>query len=299
MLDLLQTSYRRTGRTRCLFPQPRQLGVTLRMKLSPNNLMMRNFPRLPPMRWERYSGRRYQGSRKVSSVPNQEEITTCSLIMRKVPIVKFVRNRKTTKTRPKRRGKPKMRVDGIAPSTKLGDLVTADHNFLNVENESRCGRKRRSNRARWIHKLNSELSDEDRKTMSCLQRFILSITEAGNQFTQTIPNTWYCGTMHSPQRGRGAQHPRPEQQDHGVSKFTADWAPTQQTMMMKPGCNKVHCLLEIYLALKVSGQQQWRYVTGRWCFQGGQFPRGRCSSEVRFTWKIWRKYEVNIWSLPS
>ena len=46
------TIYRRTGRTRCLFPQPRQLGVTLRMKLSQNNLMMRNFPWLPPMWWE-------------------------------------------------------------------------------------------------------------------------------------------------------------------------------------------------------------------------------------------------------
>ena len=48
---------------------------------------------------------------------------------------------KTTKTRTKRRGKPKKSVDGIAPSTKFGDLVTADHKILNVENESRCGRK--------------------------------------------------------------------------------------------------------------------------------------------------------------
>ena len=43
-----------------LIPQPRQLGVTLRMKLSQNNLVMRNFPWLPPMWWEKYSGRRYQ-----------------------------------------------------------------------------------------------------------------------------------------------------------------------------------------------------------------------------------------------
>ena len=28
---------------------------------------------------------------------------------------------------------------GIAPSTKFGNLITADHKILNVENESRCG----------------------------------------------------------------------------------------------------------------------------------------------------------------
>ena len=32
--------------------------------------------------------------RKVSSVPNQEESTMCSLIMRKTPIVRFVRRQK-------------------------------------------------------------------------------------------------------------------------------------------------------------------------------------------------------------
>ena len=103
--------------------------------------------------------------------------------------------------------------------------------------------------------------------------------------------------MHLPQRGRGAQHPDPSSGPRCL-KISSDWAPKQQTMMMKPGSNKLHRLLEIYLALKVSGQQQWRYVTGRWCFWGGHFPRGRCSSEVRFTWKIWRKYEVHFWSLP-
>ena len=40
MLDLLEMH----------LPQLRQPGATLRMKLSKNSLMMRNFPRLPPMR---------------------------------------------------------------------------------------------------------------------------------------------------------------------------------------------------------------------------------------------------------
>ena len=30
-------------------------------------------------------------------------------------------------------------MDGIAPSTKYGDLISTDHKILNVENESRCG----------------------------------------------------------------------------------------------------------------------------------------------------------------
>ena len=68
-------------------PQLRPLEVTLSMKLSKDNILMRNFLRLSPMR-ETYSGKRYQ------------------------------------------------------------DLITADNKILMVENESRCGRKKRSDRAR-------------------------------------------------------------------------------------------------------------------------------------------------------
>ena len=32
-------------------------------------------------------------------------------------------------------------MHGIAPKTKFGDLITADHKILNVENESRGGHK--------------------------------------------------------------------------------------------------------------------------------------------------------------
>ena len=49
--------------------------------------------------------------------------------------------KKTKTTRARCRIKPEMRVDGIAPSTQFGDLITADHKILNVENKSSCGHK--------------------------------------------------------------------------------------------------------------------------------------------------------------
>ena len=44
---------------------------------------------------------------------------------------------KTKTTRAMCRIKSKKRVDGIAISTKIGDLITADDKIQNVENESR------------------------------------------------------------------------------------------------------------------------------------------------------------------
>ena len=61
-------------------------------------------------------------ARNVSSVSQQEETTICSLIIREIP-------------------KPKKRVDGRPFSTKFGDLITADHKILNVENELSSGHK--------------------------------------------------------------------------------------------------------------------------------------------------------------
>ena len=49
--------------------------------------------------------------------------------------------KKTKTARARCKIKPKMRVDVIALSAKFGDLITADHIILNVENESMCGRK--------------------------------------------------------------------------------------------------------------------------------------------------------------
>ena len=48
---------------------------------------------------------------------------------------------KTKTTRARCGIKPKKRVYGTAPPTKFGDLITADHKILNVENESRDGHK--------------------------------------------------------------------------------------------------------------------------------------------------------------
>ena len=53
----------------------------------------KNFPRLSPMRGE-ILWRKIPRVRKESSVPNQEETTMCSLIFRKIPIVKSVRRPK-------------------------------------------------------------------------------------------------------------------------------------------------------------------------------------------------------------
>ena len=54
MLDLLKPFSEGFGRTRCILPsfRLRQLEVTLRMKLSKNNFLMRNFRRWSPMRAE-------------------------------------------------------------------------------------------------------------------------------------------------------------------------------------------------------------------------------------------------------
>ena len=42
------------------------------------------------------------------------------------------------------------RADGIAPPTSLGDLITADHTILNLDDESRDGQRDALIRARWI-----------------------------------------------------------------------------------------------------------------------------------------------------
>ena len=93
MLDLLQPFTEGLEKTRFIFLNSDKLGVTQSMKLSKNNLLMRNFPRLPPMR-EEILWQKIPRVSKVSSVPNQEKTTMCSLIIRKTPIVKFVRRQK-------------------------------------------------------------------------------------------------------------------------------------------------------------------------------------------------------------
>ena len=82
-----------------LTPQPRQLGVTLRMKLSQNNLVMRNCPWLPPTWWETV-WQKIPRVRKVSSVSTREEITKCHSLSERSQFVRFVRSRKQQKHDP-------------------------------------------------------------------------------------------------------------------------------------------------------------------------------------------------------
>ena len=127
----VETICRRIGRTRYIFPNSDSQEMTLSMQLSKKNLLMRNFPRLSPMR-VKIRWQKIPRVRKVSSVPNLEETTMCQLIVRKIPVVKSVRRQQNTS----------QVVDGIAPSSKFWDLITASHKILNVENVSRCGHKK-------------------------------------------------------------------------------------------------------------------------------------------------------------
>ena len=96
----------------------------------------------------------------------------CSRIFRKIPIVKSARKTKTTRARC--RIKPKKRRDGIAPSTQFGDLTTAEHKILNVENASRCGHKNavivQDDFTNWIQSYPMK-TEETSYAMSSLQRF--------------------------------------------------------------------------------------------------------------------------------
>ena len=105
---------------------------------STKNLLTTNLPRVSPMR-EEILWQKIPRVRKVSSVPNQEEKTRCSLVIQETPVVELARRPKTTRARG--RIKAKKCVDGIARSTKFGVLITSDHNILDVENESRRGQK--------------------------------------------------------------------------------------------------------------------------------------------------------------
>ena len=108
---------------------------------------------------------------KLSSVPNQEETTMCSFIIRPNCAV----CKKTKSTRARCRRKPQKHVDGIAPSTKFADLITADHKILNAENESRCGHKNglivQDDFTKWIQSYPMK-TKETSETMLCLQIFL-------------------------------------------------------------------------------------------------------------------------------
>ena len=68
-------------------------------------------------------------------------------------------------------------MDGTDFSTKVGDLITADHKILNVENESRCGHRNalivQDDFTNWIQSYLMKKTKGTSETMSCLQRFHL------------------------------------------------------------------------------------------------------------------------------
>ena len=155
-------------------PQLRQLGVALRMKLSDEKLpsvathAAGNTHKIPRVR-------------KVSSDSQPRRSHNVLNHCPKDPNCEVFKKTKTT--RAKCRIRPKQRVDGIALSTKFGDLITANHKILKVENESRRGHKKRSNRARCIHELDSELSDENKRYIGnnvVFTKDSSAIKEAGN-----------------------------------------------------------------------------------------------------------------------
>ena len=90
MLDPLEPCAEGGQNNTMHLPQLRQLEVPLSMKSSKKNLLVMRFPRLSPMRAEIH-WQEIPRARKVSSVPNQEEPTMCTLIIRKTTIAKSFR----------------------------------------------------------------------------------------------------------------------------------------------------------------------------------------------------------------
>ena len=124
------TIYRRITRSRCIFLNSDSWGDPKHGVVEERTFSW----------WDTILWQKIPRVRKVSSVPNQEETIRCSLSIRKTPNCEVCK--KTKPTRARCRIKPEKRVDGIAPSTKFGDLITVDHKILNVENGSRCGHKK-------------------------------------------------------------------------------------------------------------------------------------------------------------
>ena len=97
--------------------------------------------------------------KKIIIGTTQKESTMYSLIIRRIPNVMYATMIKST--RAQYRTKSRSRKSD-ARSEKFGNFVTADHEIQNEENESRCGHTRHRC-SRWLHELDPELPDEQRK----------------------------------------------------------------------------------------------------------------------------------------
>ena len=204
MLDLSQTCTEGTEERD--LSQLRQLRVALSMKLWKNNLLMRNFPRLSPMR-ERSSCKWYREQERYHRFPTKmnhyvftpcPEDSNCEVC------------EKTKTTRARFRIKPQKRVDGIAPSAKFGDLVTADHKIRNVEKELRCGHKDalivQDDLMNWIQSYPMK-TKETSETMSYLQRFLhpqqkreILYTDSSKEFIEACQDIQWNHDTSTPRR---------------------------------------------------------------------------------------------------
>ena len=132
-------------------PQLRQQGVTLSVKLTKNNFLKTNFPRWPPMRCE-ILWQKLPRVRKVSSVPNQQDTTMCSLINRKTQTCE-VCHEPGGRIKPKKRGQDSF----------FYKIWRLDHGRSQQGVEART--QKRCNRARLLHGLDSEFSDGNERNI--------------------------------------------------------------------------------------------------------------------------------------
>ena len=101
--------------------------------------------------------------------------------------------RKTQTTGTRCRVKPKKRVDGIALSTKIGDLITTDYEILNVETSEDADTKNalivQDDVTKWIQSFSMK-TKETSETMSCSQRFILPSQKPDAIYTEKFPRVY-------------------------------------------------------------------------------------------------------------
>ena len=127
-------------------PQLQKPEVTLSMKLMKKNLLIRNFPRLLPMR-DKILWQKIPRVRRESTVHNQEETTMCSIIIRKIPIVKSVRGKNTSQVQ----NKTKEARGRDCTDYKFGRQSHGSSKISECGMRVEMRTRKRKNRARWFH----------------------------------------------------------------------------------------------------------------------------------------------------
>ena len=155
--------------------------------------------------------------------PNQEEITMCSLIIRKTPIVRIVRSRT----------KSKKRVDGNGRSQNL-----------NVENESRCGpQDSLIVQDSSTNGIQSSLMQTQGTsvTVPCLQRFIPPSQKADRIYTnnskefieacQDVQWNHDTSTPHRVRNERSRRKSRPQSERRNSCRTRAKWTTRSKVVL--------------------------------------------------------------------